>query len=97
MSVDVGTNDRFKAAVSVLSAEVGCERVLLDSATGNYYSLNSVGSCIWEALSESRTLATVLDVVALRFADVDASSGDVIEQVTRFLADLEASGLIQRA
>jgi hypothetical protein len=47
------------------------EAVLLDLGSGYYFSLNGVGTAIWEKLDGEHTLASIHEAICSRF-DVDA-------------------------
>jgi coenzyme PQQ synthesis protein D (PqqD) len=70
------------------------EAVLLDIENGGYFSLNSVGSRIWELCDGTRTAAEIVSVICDEF-DVaeDVATADTRE----ILGELERERLIVRA
>jgi len=80
---------------NVIFTEVEGESVLLDLASGHYYSLNRTGSVIWEMLTGEKDLGAVHRTICQRF-EVDAETAweDIIALVHNLcsekLARLEA-------
>jgi PqqD family protein of HPr-rel-A system len=60
----------FDASTSVVSAGLGDEIVLLDTASGEYFGLNGTAALIWRHLGEGRTLQEIA-VDLERLYDVD--------------------------
>lgn len=56
------------------------------------YSLNEVGSYIWEAISQSRSREEILEIVEREF---DAGRQQIEKDVDSFLAEMRAAGLIK--
>ena len=69
------------------------EYLILDLATGSYYGLDDVGQFIWQQLDGKTTLAEVAERVAAEFK---AEIGEVHEDLSEFLAELDERHLIQR-
>jgi len=57
----------FARADDAVWSAVDGEAVLLDLASGYYFSLNTVGTAIWELLDGARTLGAIHDAVCARF------------------------------
>jgi hypothetical protein len=74
----------------ILSRVVGDEALLLDTRTGNYFSLDPVGTDIWRLLGEGRTVDEIVSVIADRFG-IDASR--VRSDVLELLEELRDAGL----
>ncbi|WP_420456404.1 PqqD family protein [Rubrivirga sp.] len=67
--------------------------VLLNVDAGKYHGLNAVGSLIWEALSEPRSIRDLAADLTRQF-EVDLAEAD---RATRaFLSDLAERGLVER-
>jgi PqqD family protein of HPr-rel-A system len=49
----------FDASSSVVSAGLGEEIVLLDTASGEYFGLNGTAALIWRQLGDGRTLEEI--------------------------------------
>jgi hypothetical protein len=57
------------------------------------YSLNGTGSLIWKLLASPRTVAQLAMVVAQEYQEVE--SGQVERDVTDFVSEMKAMGLIE--
>lgn len=83
---------RFTVSEDVVARNVGGEMVLLDLATGLYFGLNAVGSCVWDRLNES---AACLDELADRIeAEFDAPREVIEQDLTALLGNLAERQLI---
>jgi len=70
------------------------EAVLLDIESGEYFSLNSVGSRIWELCDGTRTAAEIISVICDEFdVAADVATADTHE----ILGELESERLVVRA
>jgi hypothetical protein len=77
---------------NVNSTVLDKEAVLLNLENGVYYTLNPVGTVIWELVTGERTLTEVLSALCERYDDVseDAARRDLVTLVAR----LRREGLI---
>ncbi len=82
-----------KSAVLQAAEDVHCtvldgEAVLLNLENGHYYSLNRVGSAIWEHCDGKRTLEEILHEICQRF-DVgeDRARGDLLAITSQLLKE----------
>jgi hypothetical protein len=81
----------FMPGPDVTSTVLDEEAVLLNLANGVYYSLNPVGTVVWEQLTGSRPLEEVLEAVCRQFAVTEeAARRDLVALVSR----LRDEGLI---
>jgi hypothetical protein len=72
----------------VVWSTVDGEAVLLDLASGYYFSLNRVGAVIWELFDGERTLGAVQEAVCSRFeASAETVWADLEALVRRLCAD----------
>jgi hypothetical protein len=90
---DMDLNTRLTAPPQVLSRLVGDETVLLNLESGIYFGLDGVGQCIWDAVSEGKTLAETIDVIV---AEYDVSEQQAQNNVLEFAANLVERGLLVR-
>jgi hypothetical protein len=74
-----------------LSRQIDGEAVVLDVDAGEYYGLNTVGTRIWQLLTENRTLATILDCIVDEF---DIAPGTADGDLHTFVEELVSHGLI---
>ena len=76
-----------------ISTTVDEDTVILDTASGRYFSLEGVGSTLWEALQQPRSVGELLDVVLERY-DVGVERAE--RDVRGLLSKLEEAGLVTR-
>ena len=81
-----------KASPDQVSSEVDGETVSLNLRSGVYYSLNAVGSRIWQLLQESRSVRDIRAAIEREY-EVDAERCE--RDVLRLLNELDAKGLIE--
>lgn len=56
-----------QAVEAQVSADLGAETVILHLASGIYFGLDEVGTCVWKLLDQPRTVAWLRDQVVARF------------------------------
>ena len=86
---------QLRASREVLSRQLDGETVLLDLGGGRYYSLNEVGSAVWDRLAGEPTLGSLVRALLSEFdveeatlrADLDALLQDLLERGLVELAD----------
>ena len=89
---EVGASVRPKQ--DVIARTVGDETILLDLQSGTYFTLNRVGSVIWQALQDGPSIDELTaDVVAGFEIDEATARADVAE----FLDEMAAQGLLATA
>lgn len=76
----------------VVGCTLGDGAALLHLRTNIYYSLNEVGSYVWEALGEGVPFAKLVERVCSEFA---APAGVVEADLARLVQRLDAAGLVQ--
>jgi len=67
------------------------ETVLLDLSTGRYYTLNRVGSVIWEHCTGHQTISDIQAVLCDRF---DVAPERALEDLISLVNDLIQEGLL---
>jgi len=71
-------------AVKVLDGEA----IMINLTNGTYYSLDKVGTAIWELIERGEPLAQVLQVVTRRYeVDSDTAKGDLKRLVGEMLGE----------
>lgn len=83
-----------KRAEGVLSTNIDGEAVLMTVESGNYFSLNPVGSVIWSLLEKPTSLESVQEILLDRF------SGDreaILSGSRAYLQDLTTRGLVNQS
>jgi hypothetical protein len=91
MSTSVGPTTRFRPRPDVLSRELEGEAVLLDLATGQYYSLNPTGRRIFELCNGEHTVPAIREILRREF---DATEEELEADLMALLSELESRGLI---
>jgi hypothetical protein len=83
----------LRRSPDVQSTNMDGETVLLDLSTGRYYTLNSVGSVIWEHCTGQNTLNDMQTVLCDRFnVDSDRAHDDLVTLVHQLVEE----GLLQQ-
>lgn len=66
--------------------------VVLDTDASEYYAVNSAGGALWERLADGATVAALADALVSAYP---SASDRAAEDVRKFLAELDASGLLE--
>lgn len=74
-----------------IACEVGEEKVVLQTKSGQYLGMNPVGAFIWDLLKAPRQASELVDEVVQRY-DVDATTAR--SDVDAFVSELSEAGLI---
>ncbi|ULA69584.1 MAG: hypothetical protein LZF62_440041 [Nitrospira sp.] len=67
------------------------ESVLLNLSTGRYYSLNAVGSVVWEQCTGALSLAAICSSISERF---DVTSQDAQSDLLDLIVQFRQEGLL---
>jgi hypothetical protein len=87
-------DQRFRSAGAVHARRFDDSTVVLDLTRGEYFSLNEVGSAIWEGLSAGRSVGEVAGRLVEEYdVDLPTARRDVQALVARLLA----SGLLEQS
>jgi Coenzyme PQQ synthesis protein D (PqqD) len=68
------------------------ETVLLDLSTGRYYTLNRLGSVVWEHCTADRTIGDIHAILCQRF---DVTPERALEDLVALINDLVQEGLLK--
>ncbi len=82
---------KWSASKTQISTTVENDTVILDTASGKYFSLEGVGSTLWEALQEPRSFGELTATVLERY-DVGAETAE--RDVNALLSNLKEAGLV---
>jgi hypothetical protein len=90
---------RFVRSDSVVSRVIAGETLIVPIRRGvgdlaSIYSLNSVATAIWQALSEPHSADEVIGLVSDEFEE---EIGKIAEDVRSFLAEMQSAGLVNDA
>ena len=80
-------------SLDVQGTNMDGEAVLLDLSTGRYYTLNRVGSVIWEHCTGHHTISDIQAVLCDRF---DVAPERALEDLISLVNDLIQEGLLQQ-
>jgi len=83
----------YKIPENVLFQEVEGEAVLLSLDEGFYYGLDELGTRVWNFINEDLELDQMVDRIVEEY---EVEPGQAREDIEKFLAELEESGLIQQ-
>jgi DNA-directed RNA polymerase delta subunit len=87
----MGPSAIIKADQNVVSTELGGGSALLNLETSRYFSLDDVGSFIWQQLESPKTLQDIINAVADNFeVELAVCSSDV----TVFIQSLRDASLV---
>jgi hypothetical protein len=75
-----------------LACEVGNEKVVLQTKSGQYLGMNPVGAFIWDLLTVPRRSSELIEQLVGRY-DVDSATAQT--DVDSFIAELAEVGLIE--
>ena len=75
----------------VMVRQLGDECVMLDMASGYYFGLDAVGARIWQLLSETSSLAEIVERLAREY---DVTPEQAESDLVRFVEELKANGLL---
>ena len=75
-----------------LASELAGEMVVLDLKSGAYYGLNEVGTDIWKAIEEPKSVSDIIEIIVAKY-DVEREQCEL--DTIALLQELEATGLIE--
>ena len=77
-----------------LISQLGTELVLMDTKSGNYLGINTVGTLIWNLLTDSKSITDLVTELISRFEVTEAQCEVEVE---RFLSELEQMKMVSLA
>jgi len=86
-----GPDTLLARSPDILASDMDGETVMLAISSGRYYSLDPVGSAVWEALEEPRTWA---DLVAHLVGRFEVGEEQCRAETGDFLAEMLAEGIL---
>ena len=92
MSLIVSDSVVSKDPSQIISRTVDDEALIIHLSSGSYYSLNAVGTRVWESIDGSRTAGEVAEIIHQEY---DSDFATVETEVMSLLADLVQEGLVQ--
>jgi hypothetical protein len=91
--MDVASTDQFLVHPSVITRELSGETVLLNLESGVYYGLDTVGTRVWQLLTQGRTIAGVCDTM---IEEYDVAAQVLHADVMRLVGELHDRGIVTR-
>lgn len=89
---NISTKSIIRHIEDIVVGNIDDEKVMMSVEKGVYYSLDPVGSCVWELIERPVKVTELIDVLLLKY-DV---SREICEQdVLAFLEELHESGILQ--
>jgi hypothetical protein len=79
------------ASPNILWSVVDGEAVLLDTASGNYFSMNPIATDLWERLQQGASVDQVVAMVADKYRVGEATVRGDLEE---FIGELRRSGIL---
>jgi hypothetical protein len=83
----------LRPSPNVQGTSMECETVLLDLSTGRYYTLNWLGSVIWEHCTGHSTISDIHAVLCDRF---EVASERALDDLVALVNQLIQEGLLQQ-
>ena len=93
--IDQAMCDRtvLRSSPYVQGTSMDGETVLLDLSSGRYYTLNRVGSVIWEQCTGDKTISDIHAVLCDRF---DVAPERALDDLVTLVNELTQEGLLQQ-
>jgi Coenzyme PQQ synthesis protein D (PqqD) len=85
------TSQRWRRGADVAARRLEDEVVLVNLKTNHIYSLNAIGSRVWELLDAPRSRDEVVEAL---LAEFDAERATVERETDELLASLEEASLV---
>lgn len=79
---------------NVVSCQMDGSEALLNTETGHYYLLNSVGALVWSELNDRKSIGTLVDLVTSAY---EVSREECFKDLEALLSSMKSKGLVQAA
>lgn len=83
--------DTVSASPHQLSTNLGNESVILEFQTGTYFSVNDVGTAVWNYLQQPRHVTDVITHIVNKY---EVSADQAEAEILSFLQNLVDKGLV---
>lgn len=90
--LSIGLSHKVRPTKDTLDRVLDGELVLLNVQSGNYYSIDEIGTTMWEALISSDCIGDAIDRVGESY---DVSREQIERDVIRLVAELRGEGLVE--
>ncbi len=88
----VSTESIVHQVEEIVASDIDDEKVMMSVEKGRYYSLDRVGSRVWDLIQEPVMVSDLIDTLLGRY-DVDRETCE--EDVLEFLEELHDEGILQ--
>lgn len=86
---------KYKQSDKGIHSNIGGEVVILNTETNNYYSLNEVGSYIWENLKEPIDLSGIVNKIT-KVYDIDNSQCEAdVQEIIQALYEIHLIEIVR--
>jgi hypothetical protein len=89
---DISMDTTISQIEDIVAGDIDDEKVMMSVEKGQYYSLDPVGSRVWELIEKPVKVAALIDTLMLKY-DVDRETCE--RDVLAFLEELREEGILQ--
>jgi len=82
---------KVRVSDDVIARDIGGELVLMDVASGNYFSLEGAGPAMWRELAEHGSIDRAVETLGREF---EADPGEIRRDLEQLVERLCAKGLV---
>ena len=88
----ISTESIVNQIEDIVASDIDDEKVMMSVEKGQYYSLDPVGSRVWELIEKPVKVTDLIDALLMKYeADRETCERDVLA----FLEDLHEDGILQ--
>ncbi len=91
-TLTLNNTSRFNISENQINTQLEQDTVILNIATGKYFSLTGVASFIWKYIREGKSFQEIHEQVMQNYA---VSKEQSLEDLTSFITNMHQAGLIQ--
>jgi hypothetical protein len=84
----------YQRSPDVVSCMMGEGAALLDTRSSTYFTMNEVGSMIWDKLDQPAAVHVIVEAVAEQFDTSEVSPSDIEADVKAMLEELSRADLV---
>jgi hypothetical protein len=83
---------KVRVSDDVIARDIGGELVLMDVASGNYFSLEGAGPAMWRELADHGSIDRAVERLGREF---EADAGQIRRDLEHLVEQLRAKGLVR--
>lgn len=87
-------NKKYSRNLEIIDSQIDDEVVMMNVEKGSYYGLNNIGSAIWEALEEPKSINELVDKFTEEY---DVSVEDCKTDITLFIENMVKANTLIKA